>query len=139
MALGLLTPPAPLEPPSDLRRYLGDDLWRGDHSTDEGAGGLGRAVGNGAGAVQHKVLLDSGCQILIPARLGRQVGLLREVATVPSPGGRPRPPALGSTSKVTLILLATMDFPGLARITVVLEAVVSRQPVITTRGHTGNG
>lgn len=63
-SLGLCTGASP------RRRYLGDDLWRGDDGADEGPRGLGGAVGNGAGAVQHKVLLNSSCQVLLPARLG---------------------------------------------------------------------
>ena len=51
------------------RGYLGDDIWRRDNGPDEGSSGLRAAVGNGAGAVQHKVLLNPSCQILIPARL----------------------------------------------------------------------
>lgn len=47
--------------------YLGDDLWRGDDGPDEGPGGLSRAVSYGAGAVQHKVLLNPCGQVLIPA------------------------------------------------------------------------
>ena len=63
-SLGLSTGASP------RRWYLGDDLWRGDDGADEGPRGLGGAVSNGAGAVQHKVLLNSSCQVLIPARLG---------------------------------------------------------------------
>lgn len=43
---------------------------------DEGSGGLGRAVSNGAGAVKHKVLLNPCCQILIPTR--HREALLRQ-------------------------------------------------------------
>lgn len=49
--------------------YLGDDLWGGDNVTDEGSGGLGRTVSDGAGTVQHKVLFYPSCQVLVPARL----------------------------------------------------------------------
>lgn len=86
MALQHATPPGPAPPwqptPCGLplglcaraslrgEGYLGDGFWRGDNGTDEGSGGLGGAVSSGAGAVQHKVLLNPGCQILIPARLG---------------------------------------------------------------------
>ena len=121
--------------------YLGDDLWRGDDGTNEGSCGLGRAVGNGAGAVCHKVLLYSSRQILIPARLGgKEEVLLRDSVGAAQGGGilvthlAPSPPtqrdrgksASRSTSKLTLILLASVGFPTLARVTVVFEDVWAR-------------
>lgn len=59
--------------------YLGDDLWGGDNVTDEGSGGLGRTVSDGAGTIQHKVLFYPSRQVLVPARLpGRKEGLIRD-------------------------------------------------------------
>lgn len=71
--------------------YLGDDLWGRDNVSDEGSRGLGGTVSDGAGTVQHKVLLYPSRQVLVPARLpGRtKAGTNQRRAAWPPSGHSP--------------------------------------------------
>ncbi|KAL0622411.1 hypothetical protein AAY473_005999 [Plecturocebus cupreus] len=117
------------------RGYLGDDLWRGDDGTNEGSGGLGGAVRNGAeGSLQNKKTLRR--DLILPSWLKcNETGSCHVAQTALE--------LLGSSDLTTLASQSAGRKPGAGatlvgpHLTAVVHAAERGQVVITPQGaHT---